>query len=78
MKFDQAFYQFVLAAIALILYVVIVVTGHADDAKELTILLNGLIGAGIWGGIQQRVNSAKIENLVSKNDSELARLNSGK
>lgn len=68
MKFDQSFYQFVLAAIALILWVVLVVTGKAEVAKELVMVLNGLVGAGIWGGIQQRVNNSKIESLEAKKE----------
>ena len=75
MKVDQAFYQFVLAAIAIVSMVVITVTGHAETSRELMLILNALVGAGIWGGIQQRVNNVKIEQLEKDaSDSTVAKL----
>jgi hypothetical protein len=71
MKLDQPFYQFALAVVSLIIWVVIIITDHSEEAKELVVLLNALIGAGIWGGIQQRIHVQKEEVLRHSQLAEL-------
>jgi len=78
MKLDQPFYQFALAVIALVLWVVIIVTGKTEEAKELVVILNALIGAGIWGGIQQRIHVQKEEVLRNSQIAELMDIDGSK
>lgn len=71
MKLDQPFYQFALAVVALVLWVVIILMGKTQEAKELVVILNALIGAGIWGGIQQRIHVQREEVLRQSQLAEL-------
>lgn len=68
---DQPFYQFALAVVSLVIWVVIIVTDHSEEAKELVVILNALIGAGIWGGIQQRIHVQREEVLRQSQLAEL-------
>lgn len=53
MKVPEGFYQFALAALAMICLVILFVAGHGDKS-EIVSPLSAIMGAGFWGGLQRK------------------------
>ena len=49
--FNSAFYQFVLALVAMICMVAVRIMG-VSNTEVIDNVLSGVIGAGVWGGIR--------------------------